>query len=68
MEPKQELGDATREAVNSGNVVAFDAGRRRRRMVMVPESEWLEVLAAVRDFRKVAHGCPMARRLLMGDD
>lgn len=35
-----------------------------RRMVMVPEDEWREVLQAVREWRKVRTGCPIARRIV----
>ena len=33
-------------------------------MVMVPEEEWREVRAALREWKRVRVGCPVARRLI----
>jgi hypothetical protein len=33
------------------------------RLVMVPESQWREVLATLEELKRVRHGCTMYRRL-----
>lgn len=62
MEPKQYRGSGAPEDVPD-NVVPFKAVGRRR-MVMVPEDEWREVMTVVREWKKVRSGCPIARRLM----
>lgn len=51
------------QQTDSDNVVPFTATGRRR-MVMVPEEEWREVRAALREWKRVRVGCPVARRLI----
>lgn len=58
MQPTQVAG----EAGIVDNVVPF-APTGKRRMVMVPEDEWREVLAAMREWKRVQAGCPVARRI-----
>ena len=60
MHPKQRGGEP--QDANS-NVVPFTTAGRRR-MVMVPEDEWREVLTVVRQWGAVRKLCPVARRIV----
>ena len=59
------MGGEAQDA-NPSNVVPFQSVGRRR-MVMVPEDEWREVLTAVRQWGSVRMRCPIARGIIEED-